>query len=70
MMMLIFIYGKADIMNPYLARHKNGAANLLHNLTKYGLSEEKVNKFFNDLNNYLERDNYNKVYNLYKIHIF
>lgn len=66
MMMLIFIYGKADIMNPYLARHKNGAANLLHNLTKYGLSEEKVNKFFNDLNNYLERDNYNKVYNLYK----
>ena len=45
MMMLTFIYSKVDIMNPYLSRHKNGAANLLHNLTKYGLSEEKVNKF-------------------------
>ena len=66
MMMLTFIYSKADIMNPYLARYKNGASNLLHNLTKYGLREEKVNKFFNDLNNYLERDNYNKVCNQYK----
>ncbi len=66
MMMLTFIYSKADIMNPYLARYKNGASNLLHNLTKYGLKEEKVNKFFNDLNNYLERDNYNKVCNQYK----
>ena len=65
-MMLTFIYSKVDIMNPYLARHKNGAANLLHNLTKYGLSEDQVNKFFSDLNNYLERDNYNKVYNQYK----
>ena len=46
MMMLTFIYSKADIMNPYLARYKNGASNLLHNLTKYGLGEEKVNKFF------------------------
>ena len=66
MMMLTFIYSKADIMNPYLARYKNGASNLLHNLTKYGLKEEEVNKFFNDLNNYLERDNYNKVCNQYK----
>lgn len=66
MMMLTFIYSKVDIMNPYLARYKNGASNLLHNLTKYGLREEKVNKFFNDLNNYLERDNYNKVCNQYK----
>ena len=66
MMMLTFIYSNADIMNPYLARYKNGASNLLHNLTKYGLREEKVNKFFNDLNNYLERDNYNKVCNQYK----
>lgn len=66
MMMLTFIYSKADIMNSYLARYKNGASNLLHNLTKYGLREEKVNKFFNDLNNYLERDNYNKVCNQYK----
>lgn len=66
MMMLTFIYSKADIMNPYLARYKNGASNLLHNLTKYGLGEEIVNKFFNDLNNYLERDNYNKVCNQYK----
>ena len=66
MMMLTFIYSKADIMNPYLARYKNGDSNLLHNLTKYGLGEEKVNKFFNDLNNYLERDNYNKVCNQYK----
>lgn len=66
MMMLIFIYGKADIMNPYLARYKNGAANLLQNFTKYGLNELQVNKFLEDLNNYLERDNYNKVYNQFK----
>ena len=65
-MMLTFIYSKVDIMNPYLTRHKNGAANLLRNLTKYGLSEDQVNKFFSDLNNYLERDNYNKIYNQYK----
>ena len=42
MMMLIFIYGKADIMNPYLARHKNGAANLLHNLTKYAFDKATI----------------------------
>lgn len=65
-MMLTFIYSKVDIMNPYLTRHKNGVANLLRNLTKYGLSEDQVNKFFSDLNNYLERDNYNKIYNQYK----
>lgn len=65
-MMLIFIYSKADIMNPYLARYKDGAASLRRNLMKYGLSDLKVHKFFNDLNNYLEIDNYNKVCNQYK----
>lgn len=65
-MMLIFIYGKADIMNPYVARYKDGAASIKRNLMKYGLADLKVHKFFNDLNNYLEIDNYNKVCNKYQ----
>lgn len=65
-MMLIFIYGKADIMNPYVARYKDGAASIKRNLMKYGLDDLKVHKFFNDLNNYLEIDNYNKVCNKYQ----
>lgn len=65
-MMLIFIYSKVDIMNPYLARYKDGAASLRRNLMKYGYSDFKIHKFFNDLNNYLEVDNYNKIYNQYK----
>ena len=65
-MMLIFIYTKVDIMNPYLARYKDGAGSLRRNLMKYGYSDFKIHKFFNDLNNYLEVDNYNKIYNQYK----
>lgn len=65
-MMLIFIYGKADIMNPYVARYKDGAASIKRNLMKYGLDDLKVHKFFNDLNNYLEIDNYNKVCDKYQ----
>lgn len=65
-MMLIFIYGKADIINPYVARYKDGAASIKRNLMKYGLDDLKVHKFFNDLNNYLEIDNYNKVCNKYQ----
>lgn len=65
-MMLIFIYSKVDIMNPYLARYKDGAGSLRRNLMKYGYNDFKIHKFFNDLNNYLEVDNYNKIYNQYK----
>ena len=65
-MMLIFIYTKVDIMNPYLAIYKDGAGSLRINLMKYGYSDFKIHKFFNDLNNYLEVDNYNKIYNQYK----
>ena len=53
-------------MNPYLARYKDGAGSLRRNLMKYGYSDFKIHKFFNDLNNYLEVDNYNKIYNQYK----
>jgi len=65
-MMLTFIYSKTDITNPYLARFNNGVKVLKNNLLKYGLPEDKLYKFFNDMNNFLEIDNYNKVYNLYK----
>ena len=45
-MMLIFIYTKVDIMNPYLARYKDGAGSLRRNLMKYGYSDFKIHKFF------------------------
>jgi len=64
--MLTTIYSKTDIRNPYLARFSDGAKILRNNLLKYGLPEEKLYKFFSDMNNYLEVDNYNKVYNITK----
>ena len=57
---------KVDIMNPYLARYKDGAGSLRRNLMKYGYSDFKIHKFFNDLNNYWEVDKYNKIYIQYK----
>lgn len=65
-MMLSLIYSKTDIMNPYLARYNNGASVLRSNMLKYGLAEDKLHKFFSDLNYFLEIDNYNKVYGKYK----
>ena len=62
MMMLTFIYSKADIMNPYLARYKNGASNLLHNLNYrfdrliFELKSDfnKIEKRFDEIDNRLD----------------
>lgn len=59
--MLIYIYSEADIINPYINKDSSRKNALLKNLTKYSLDSKWLNKFFNDLSGFYEKDNYNKI---------
>lgn len=54
---LIYIYDDADIINPYKTKEENIWVN---NLLKYGLSKKNVDKLIVDLSNYYKTDLINK----------
>src|SRR5574344_1543964 len=58
---LSYIYGEADIINPFKTNTDSNIFN--HNLMKFGLEEEKLYKFLNDLNNFYNLDVQNKTLN-------
>lgn len=54
---LIYIYDDADIINPYKTKEEKVWEN---NLLKYGLSKKNVDKLIDDLSNYYKTDLINK----------
>ena len=68
--MLNFIYGEDNIFKPYYNRKNNGYKILLDNLKVYGLSEEKINKFFKDISAYLDTEITNNKSGLQKNEFF
>lgn len=53
---LTLIYGELDIMNPYRTNNVAGAGGFDTNLKKFGLSNEQLNDFKNELLNYYQNE--------------
>ena len=68
--MLNFIYGENLIINSYFNRKNNGYKTLLEGFKQYNLSDNKISKFFKDMNSYIEVEIYNRNNGLEKNEFF
>ena len=68
--MLNFIYGENLIINSYFNRKNNGYKTLLEGFKQYNLSDNKISKFFKDMNSYIEVEIYNHNNGLEKNEFF
>lgn len=54
--MLVFIYGELDIINPYRTNNIAGLGGFDNNLQKFGLSDNELNEFKNQLMVYYQNE--------------
>ena len=68
--MLNFIYGENLIISSYYNRKNNGYKTLLEGFKQYDLSDNKISKFFKDMNSYIEVEICNRNNGLEKNEFF